>query len=229
MESKKLRNIVEGMCGALTMAIAIITPFLQSWRTKWGATDKEVNSPLLGDDIIAKPKWQYTQAITIGVPVEQVWPWLVQIGQARGGFYSYQALENLVGCNINNADEIIPELQHIEVGANIMLHPKVPFPVALVEPGRAIVLHYDTREGLTPIPGTKPVDYFESTWLFFLNAGDGNSTRLISRFRIDYNLSMRNKMSYGYFVEPISSTMQQQMLRGIKKRAEACKIPLQSK
>lgn len=223
--NKKLTNIGEGIGGAFLIAIALITPFLRSWRTKWGATEKEVSGSLPGDDIIANPKWQYTQAITIGVPAEKVWPWLVQMGQGRGGFYSYQALENLVGCNIRNADRIIPEFQCLEVGDNVLLHPKVPYPVALVEPGRAIVLHYDTRTGLTPVPGTRPVDYFESTWLFFLDAGDGNSTRLISRFRIDYSLSIRNKISYGYFVEPVSSTMQQQMLRGIKKRAEVSKIP----
>ena len=221
--NKKLTNVGEGIAGAFLMAIALTTPFLRSWRTKWGATDKEVNSSLPGDDIITNPKWQYTQAITVEVPVEKVWPWLVQIGQGRGGFYSYQALENLVGCDIHNADSIIPEFQHLESGDNVLLHPKVPYPVALAEPGRAIVLHYDTRKGLTSIPGTKVVDYFESTWLFFLDARDANSTRMISRFRIDYNLSTRNKLTYGYFVEPVSSTMQQQMLRGIKKRAEATK------
>jgi hypothetical protein len=103
--------------------------------------DAEVNGSLPGDDIIAHPKWQYTQAITIGAAAEKVWPWLVQMGQRRGGFYSYQSLENLVGCDIHNANRIIPEFQHLEAGNNILLHPKVPFPVALVESGRAIVLH----------------------------------------------------------------------------------------
>jgi hypothetical protein len=219
--NKKLTNIGEGIGGAFIMVIALITPFLKSKRTKWGATDKEINGSLPGDDIIINPKWQYTQAITVGVPAEKVWPWLVQIGQGRGGFYSYQALENLLGCNIHNADRIIPEFQHLEAGENILLHPKIPVPVTLVEPGHAIVLHYDTRAGLTPIPGTKTVDYFESTWLFYIGNKDENTVRLISRFRIDYSHSMRNKISYGYFVEPISSTMQQKMLRGIKKRAEA--------
>jgi hypothetical protein len=130
-------------------------------------------------------------------------------------------LEKLLSCNIHNADRIIPEFQHLEAGENILLHPKIPVPVTLVEPGHAIVLHYDTRAGLTPIPGTKTVDYFESTWLFYIGNKDENTVRLISRFRIDYSHSMRNKISYGYFVEPISSTMQQKMLRGIKKRAEA--------
>ena len=108
--NKKLTNIREGISGSFLMAIALITPFLRSRRTQWGATEEEVKGSLPGDEIIANPKWQYTQAITIAVPAEKVWPWLVQIGQGRGGFYSYQALENLVGCNIHNADRIILEI-----------------------------------------------------------------------------------------------------------------------
>jgi len=221
MMNKKSGRITEGMGGAVLMAFAVATPFLRRWRTSWGATGEEIDASLPGDNIVGQPKWQYTQAITIAAPIERVWPWLVQIGQGRGGFYSYEVLENLVGCNIHNADEIIPEFQHLEPGESIMLHPKIPYPVVLVDPGRAIVLHYDTRKGLIPIPGTKAADYFESTWLFFLDGRGANSTRMISRFRIDYNPSTRNKLSYGYLVEPISSTMQQEMLRGIKKRAEA--------
>ena len=220
---KKLTNFGEGIAGAFIIAFAIITPFLRRWRTRWGAVEKEFNGSFPGDDIIPNPKWQYTQAITIAVPPEKVWPWLIQIGQSRGGFYSYEALENLVGCNIHNADMIVPKYQHLEVGDNVLLHPKVPYPVALVEPGRAIVLYVDTRKAAPLVPGSKLGDYFESTWLFFIKASDRNSTRLISRFRIDYNPSIRNKISCGYFVEPISSTMQQKMLRGIKKRAEGVK------
>jgi len=218
--NKELGNILEGMSGAVVMAFAVATPFLRRRRTSWGATGEEIDASLPGDNIVAQPKWQYTQAITIAAPVERVWPWLVQIGQGRGGFYSYEVLENLVGCNIHNADEIIPEFQRLEPGDSVMLHPKIPYPVVQVDNGRAIVLHYDTRKGLTPIPGTKAADYFESTWLFLLDDRGPNSTRMISRFRIGYNPSIRNRLSYGYFVEPISSTMQQQMLRGIKKRAE---------
>ncbi len=217
---RKLRNIVEGIGGAVVMAFAVATPFLRRWRTSWGATGEEIDASLPGDNIVGQPKWQYTQAITIAAPIERVWPWLVQIGQGRGGFYSYEVLENLVGCNIHNADRIIPEFQRLEPGDSVMLHPKVPYPVVMVDRGRAIVLHYETRKGLTPVPGTKAADYFESTWLFFLDGRGANSTRMISRFRIDYNPSTRNKLSYGYFVEPISSTMQQEMLRGMKKRAE---------
>jgi hypothetical protein len=222
--NKKLTNLGEGIAGASIIAFAIITPFLRRWRTRWGAVEKEFNGSFPGDNIIPNPKWQYTQAITIKVPPEIVWSWLVQIGQGRGGFYSYQSLENLVGCHIHNVDKIIPEYQHLEVGDDVLLHPKVPYPVAMVDTGHYIVLFVDTRKTTAPtVPGSQTADYFESTWLFYIEAGKGKSTRLISRFRINYNPSLRNKISCGYFVEPISSTMQQQMLRGIKKRAEASK------
>ena len=217
----RLVQVKEGVVGASLMAVALVTPFLRSRRTTWGASTEEVSEPLPGDHIIEQPRWQYTQAITVNSTPDRVWPWLVQLGQGRGGFYSYEMLENLVGCNIHNADRIIPECQHLEAGDRLMLHPKVPFPVAQFLPGKAIVLHYDTRTGQMPVPGTKAADYFESTWLFFLEAGESQKSRLISRFRIDYSQSVLNRISYGYLVEPISTTMQKQMLKGIKKRAEA--------
>ncbi len=97
------------------------------------------------------------------------------------------------------------------------------YPVAIVEPGRVIVLHADTRAGPTPVPGgMKSEDYYVSTWVFFLDKLEERRTRLISRLRSDYNPRMRNKLFYGsYLVEPISTAMQWEMLLGIKQRAES--------
>jgi len=71
---------------------------------------------LPGDEYIAKAKGELTQAITIRASAADIWPWIAQIGQGRGGLYSYEFLENLVGCNIHNADRIIPELQNLNIG-----------------------------------------------------------------------------------------------------------------
>jgi len=222
MANNQLRNAVEGIVGAAAITFALLTPFLRSWHTRWGATDAEVNRSLPGDELIPHPRWQYTQAITIRDTAAKVWPWLVQMGQGRGGFYSYESLENLVGCNIHNANRIIPEYQHLEAGDTIRLHPEGPFPVALVDPGRAIVLHIDSRTGSSAIPvGTRPGDYFASTWVFSLDSLDDKVARLISRFRCDYNPRIRNSLLYGrYVVEPISCIMQRKMLLGIKGRVE---------
>ena len=130
------------MSGAACIAAALLTPFLRSWRIRWGATDAEVSRSLPGDDLVPHPKWGYTHAISVRASAADIWPWLAQMGQGRGGFYSYELLENLVGCDIHNADRIIPGLQNPKVGDSIRLHPRLPaYPVAIVELGRALVLH----------------------------------------------------------------------------------------
>src|SRR6185312_9811588 len=82
-------------------------------------------------------RWAATRAIAISAPADQVWPWIAQLGQGRGGFYSYDFLENLVGCDIYGADRIVPEWQSINVGGEVNLYPGVGLLVAHVE---AIVL-----------------------------------------------------------------------------------------
>ena len=220
----KFKDIVEGIAGAFLITAALLTPFLRPWRTKWGATDAEVHRSLPGDDLVPHPKWGWTHAITIRASAAEVWPWLVQMGQGRGGMYSYEWLENLVGCDIHNADRIIPEFQHLEVGDGIRLHPKISFPVAAIEPGRALVLHVraDTQTGRTfELTDTMPEKYLNWSWVFFLDELDEGTTRLISRSRNDYNPSLGNALIYRVFMEPISFVMSRKMLLGIKRRAEA--------
>ena len=180
----KLKNIGEGIEGAIFIVFAFLTPFLRSRRAKWGATDAEVKKKLLGDELLSHPKWGYTHAVTIKASAAEVWPWLVQMGQGRGGFYSYEFLENLVGCDIHNADRIIPEFQNLKVGESIKLHPKAPVPVAIVEPNHALVLHFKA-ETLTA-SGTRfeePTQqkHFSSNWMWVLEKVDERTTRLISR------------------------------------------------
>jgi hypothetical protein len=93
-------------------ATAIYHPMLVPWMTTWGASAEEARMPLPGDELVPSPTFQSTRAVTIMAPPQRIWPWLVQIGQDRGGFYSYDWLENLVGANIHNADQIVPEWQH---------------------------------------------------------------------------------------------------------------------
>ena len=113
----KFKDIGERLAGAFLIAAALLTPFLRLWRTKWGATDAEVHRSLPGDDLIPHPKWRYTHAITIRASAAEVWPWLVQMGQGRGGMYSYEWLENLVGCDIHNAaDQPVAERLQSESG-----------------------------------------------------------------------------------------------------------------
>ena len=155
----------------------------------------------------------------------EVWPWLVQIGQARGGFYSYSWLENLLGCDIHNADRILPEFQTLKAGDTIRLHPKAPpIPVVLVEPGRALVLHGRPNPEVDQqyeVKFTKPGNYVASSWAFVLDPLDERTTRLLVRFRMDYDPTFGNKLAFRAMLEPIHFVMQRKMLLGIKQRAEA--------
>lgn len=208
------------------MTFALATPFLQSRRNRWGASDAELKNSFLGDELLSEPRWMWTHAVTVKAPVDRVWPWLVQIGQGRSGFYSYEYLENLVGCNIHNANSIIPELQNLKVGDGIKLHPKAPpMPVALIAPHRALVLHakdYTPEDESTGPAKPKTENTFSTSWGFYTDKTDDNTTRLISRFKVDYIPTLRNKLGYGAFtVGSIGFVMDRKMLIGIKKRAEA--------
>ena len=224
MTNTTFRDFAQGVEGALLIgANLILWPLLRSWRLGWGATDEESKRTLVGDELVPQPKWSYTQAISIRASAEQAWPWLVQIGQGRGGLYSYEWLENLIGCDIHNADRILTEFQNLKVGDGIKLHPQAPaYAVAIVEPCHAIVLHGDTRLGSMPVPASNSKsDYFASTWGFYLVPQHDGTTRLIARFRSDYNKKFANTMMYGPpLVEPISCVMQRKMLLGVKQRAE---------
>ena len=171
---------------------------VRPWHLRWGATDEEVGKPLPGDELVPNPAIESTRAITVNAPVEEVWPWLAQIGQDRGGFYSYEWLENLAGCRMRNADRIHPEWQHREVGERVFLHPAFGLKVASFEPGRAIVL-----EGWGP---------------FVVEPIDEKSTRVIIRSRVPRRLDVL--LYYLLTFEIPHFVMERRMLLGIKECAE---------
>ena len=207
--NRNLREFSEGIAGAFLIAIAFFTPFLHCWR-RWGATDAEVNRTLPGDDIVPDPNGGYTQAITIRASSIQVWQWVAQVGQGRGGFYSYDFLENLVGCDIHTVDRIVPEFQHNEKSEGIRLHREMPpIPIVALEPGKALLF------------GPKMDPDIPVSWLFFLDEIDKNNTRLVSRWSFGYKPGILRTIAYGYILEPIACVMQRKMLLGIRKRAES--------
>jgi hypothetical protein len=199
----------EGL-GALAIAGTILTsPLIRPWYSKWGATSEEVQRSLPGDEFVPNPVLVSTRAITIHAPASAVWPWLVQMGQGRGGLYSYERLENLVGCEMHNADRILPEHQHLEVGDKVRLVPEGREPyflVSAIEPGRAIILGGDD-------PPT--------TWAFILELIDDKTTRLIIRWRQDYERTLGNTIGWRLVTDPITFVMERKLLQGIKLRVEA--------
>ncbi len=119
---------------------------VEPWFRRWGATDDEVASSLPVDSLVAPGTRAMTRAITVHAPIEEVWPWLVQIGQDRAGFYSYTWLENLVGAGMHNARSVHPEWQARRRGDSVWLaeearyHERGRQIAALVDPPRAFVL-----------------------------------------------------------------------------------------
>jgi hypothetical protein len=207
--SKRLGDIREGMCGAFLIAVALIPPLLWSWR-RWGATDAEVKRTLPGDEFVPHPKGGFTQAITIRSPRQRVWPWVSQIGQGRGGFYSYDFLENLIGCNIHSADRIVPEYQHDEKSEGLRLHPNMlPVPFVKIEPGRTLLF------------GGKWYEDAPTSWVLTVDEIDEKTTRLIVRWVFDFKPGLGNTLRYKAFIEPISLVMGRKMLLGIRKRTDA--------
>ena len=224
MATGKLEYIREGIAGAAIIAFALLTPFLKHRRERWGATDTEIHRSLPGDDLVPNSKGGYTHAITIHAAAAEVWPWILQLGQNKGGFYSYELLENIVGCKIHNADEIVPEFQDTAVGDKVAMSPKgAPYLVAAIDPGRTFVLqlraNLQTQETVD-IAEPLPEKYQDSSWLFFPEETIEETTRLITRSRNDWNQSRTNTFFYGIF-RVISLEMDRKMLKGIKQRAEA--------
>jgi hypothetical protein len=208
-------SLTENIEGAALIGFHMLTPFLRSYRTRWGASSYDLKRDLPGDDLVPLAKWQFTHAITVFAPAPEVWGWLVQIGVGRGGLYSYEGLENLAGCNIHNAEQIIPKFQHLKAGDEIKIHPKAPgMKVAEVETGHYILVHNDNRQD-----GAHP--YINMTWVWYLDVIDATTTRLISRNRNDYSPEIANKLLMGpLLIEPISFVMERKMLLSLKERAE---------
>lgn len=159
------------------------------------------------------PQWTYDHAIPIDAPRSAVWPWLVQLGQGRGGFYSYEGLENLVGCQIHNVYEIRPELQQLRLGQTIVTHGRSGYgpPVTRLEPERALVLG-----------GSPNQRGSQSTWAFHLLDRPDGTTRLLERGRGLPGDGPGEKLGFGpYLMDPIGFVMSKKMLRTIKRLAES--------
>lgn len=202
----------------------LLAPVLRRRYNRHGATDDELARPLPGDDLVARPKLGYTRAITIDAPVAAVWPWLVQFGQGRGGFYSYDTLENLVGCDIHSVEELLPEHQELHVG-DLIRSGRDTMPcwqVVEVAPPHHLVLIGAGTPAEPQVPEVVDVvpdrGYVASTWQWVLEPVDGGRrTRLIVRQRETYS---PNQAWLWHLVEPFNFVMEHRMLRGIRQRAE---------
>lgn len=168
----------------------------------WGATAAEAHADLPGDELLPIADGVSTRAIDIAAPARAVWPWLAQMGPSpRGGAYTYDWVENLLGLNMHSVDHVLPEFQHPKVGDTIDLGSN-RMSLERVEPER--VLSWRSEDG-------------NWVWSFVLNERD-DKTRLVSRNR--FRLSTLSARIAMLAMEPGSLVMERGMLRGINQRAE---------
>jgi hypothetical protein len=187
---------------ATPTAAVLYTRFVRPWQLTWGATPQEVSRLLPGDELVMRPTFNATRAITIAARPEQIWPWLVQVGLTRAGWYSYDILDNL---GRTSAQHIIPDLQNLEVGDVIPMSPdgKQGMRVHALDPPHSMI--WGT-------PG-------DTTWTWQLDAHSDGSTRLITRVRSRYRW-LSPSIAFSALLEFGDIWMMRKMLLNLRTRAE---------
>lgn len=174
------------------------------WQLRWGATDSEVEARMPGDGMVHAPVFNATRAVTVQAAPEAIWPWIVQIGFGRAGWYSYDVLDNL---GHPSSDRIVPELQHIQVGDLVPLGPGEDAGMRVVDfaPHRWVV--WGDKHHLT-------------TWTWLLAPTPDQTTRLITRVRLQTSWRYPSTAAWLILDEIADFPMMRRCLLGIKERAE---------
>jgi hypothetical protein len=214
------KTFVSGLL-ALVAGTAAVSAYLLvflPWQRRWGATDEEVYRKLPGDDQVPHPDTQWTRAITIQAKAADIWPWLVQIGQGRSGYYSYPWLEKLMGLRVTHADQINPAWQQLQEGDILPAElDGSGYRVLTVEPGRALVLGAQEKD--EGVSWSFTLLYVAFTWTFMLEEVATAQTRLIMRMRAQTRHSPLVAFA-SLIIDFGAFFMKRSMLLGIKQRAE---------
>lgn len=176
------------------------------WQLRWGATREEIDRTLPGDEVVSSPTFNSTRAVTIDATPAAIWPWIVQIGFGRAGWYSYDLLDNL---GRHSAEHLVPDLQHMDVGDLVPLGPGKDSGMRVkdFETDRYMVW-WDNRNRLT-------------TWTWALNPLPAGGTRLVTRVRARSSWRHPSTMMWMPLLEVADFPMMRKCLLGIKRRAEA--------
>jgi hypothetical protein len=210
MGGEKQRSSVGRLAAVGAGGLAAYTLILRPWHLRWGANREEIRRPMPGDELVSRPFYVSNRAITIQARPEEIWPWLVQLGMGRGGFYSYEWLERFTGLCVCSVEHLLPEFQTLEPGEEIPTGRGLHLPVRAVEPYGSLVIGSRPEEP----PGMARV-----SWSLGLYPRDG-STRLVSRVRTSY-FWRPGDPPIAIFLGPLHFLMERKMLLGIKQRAEA--------
>jgi hypothetical protein len=213
LNAKSIARNVAALAAVAGTGVLAYWGLVRPWHLRWGATHDEVQRPLPGDELVENPRFVSTRAITINTPAEAVWRWLVQLGYGRGGFYSYDWLENLLmrilggTRGYRSVDRILPAYQQLSPGDFIPAGPPdmlggrlaetARWKVEAISPGRSLVLR---------------------GWgAFVLDPLDVHTTRLIVR---SHGMRLGSRLMQVLFWEPAHFVMERRMLLGIRQRAE---------
>lgn len=207
------------LVAAATLLLAGFVGVVRPWYRTWGATPAELARAYPGDELVHGPPDEETRAITIHAPMSKVWPWVAQIGQDRGGFYSFDLLENLVGCEMPTVDSLRTGMQGWQVGDKLWMYPAnkdggIGFATLRVfVPGQLLVFG-------THVVGTEPGKPEDGSWGFMLSPIDSANTRFIVRGRGARGRSLLGVAFDRGLFEPIHFVMERRMLTGVRDLAE---------
>jgi hypothetical protein len=218
---------VAAIVGFVAAYAFVFRPRIKSW----GVDPVETEAALAGDELIPDPMATETRGVTIDAPVSQVWPWLVQMGFGRAGWYSFDSMDR----RNKSADSILPEFQELKPGEILPIYQGGGFEVRTVDPEKALVLFTNTaameqqaedaglvtEEQLEEAKsrGRGPHPEFSASWAFILNPTEDGQTRLIERFRVKTQNEQANAVMQELMSTGIVLMARKQML-GIKERAE---------
>lgn len=214
----------------LTVAAVVLLFVLvvRPWYVNWGASKEMVARPLPGDELVPKPRLSSTRSIIIKAPVNRVWPWLVQLGWGRAGWYNHDWINcGLFGARYyegkHSSTRILPQFQSLKVGDIIpMSSAQAGWDVVALEPNRLMVLkaRVDLQTGAYLEPGVPwPPKYLNSSEVYLLEELDDGTTRFTVRDRMDFRTGWADTvliaMEPGYFIQESA------FMQGVKRRAEA--------
>ena len=191
------------VAGVVILAVvwSLYRRVIRPWHLRWGATDEEVSMAMPGDELIPDAG-QATRAISIHAAPEKVWPWLVQLGWGKAGWYSYDWIDNDFK---PSANRILPDYQSLHPGEKILMMPTMGFIVKAVHEPRSIVSVLE--DGST-------------SWSLCVYPSGNNESRLVSRWRPRFENTPASVMM-NLLADPGTFIMEQKMLRTIKDRVEA--------
>ena len=202
-----------------TVVFAVFFTLVRPWYLRWGATDAELAVTRPGEELVPGAPERSTRAVTIMAPAEQVWPWLAQLGQDRGGLYSYEVLEDLAGCEMPRARQIMPEHQSWKFGEKLWMYPPDKLEgiggarLVAYEPGKHLV--FATRRLTTSMREPE-----NGIWGFVVEPVDAGATRLVAYGRA---ASERAPLAAGFargVFEPAHYVMERRMMQNVKSLAE---------